>query len=173
MKLRVLIPRWQLLQRIRDLAYRVLHTTYGCDMPVFVVVLDGAQPFATELLSHIQQPEVVYVRCKSYTGAQRGTLMIDYVTKGLPAKVEGRDVVIIDDILDSGVTALSLIEAMEAAGAKDVRVMTLLRRRTAPQLPRFLIGVGYTIESTDFVVGYGLDFNGQYRELSDICTLHQ
>lgn len=172
MKIRTLIPRWQLVRRIRDLAYRHVRASYGCDLPLFLVVMDGGRPFADELLSHLPIVDVVRVKCSSYTGTEQVNLTIEDLRDTDKAKIYGRDVVILDDIYDTGRTLRALAEQLQAWGASDVRAMTLLSRRSAHADP-LMLATGFNVPTKSFLVGFGLDYNGQFRDLDDICTLEK
>jgi len=169
---KILYPRWVLLERIRDLAFTHIKRAYGCDLPLFVVVMNGAKPFADELLSHFESPDVVQIRCRSYVGTQSQTLEVEELPIEQRARFWGREVLILEDIVDTGKTMIGLFAELKEWGAKDVRAVALLRRFSAPRL-RAILATGFTVPNDAFVIGFGLDYNGQHRELPDIRKLEK
>ena len=167
----ILIPRWQIQRWTRDLA-QLITRTYGCNLPVFMVVLEGAKPFAAELLQHFQTPEVVHVRCRSYVGTERKAVTIDDLPPDVLGRIKGREVLIIEDIIDSGKTVEALVSQLQAWGAKRTRAVAMLNRYNTPtELP--ILGVLATLNTKEFVIGFGLDLNGQYREYENIYVVRQ
>lgn len=141
--------------------------------PVFLCVLNGAFVFAADLYREINLPEseITFIRFKSY----EGTTSTGKVRKimGLTEDIEGRDVIIIEDIVDTGVTALQLRKMLEEDfKPHSVKMATLLYKPaslTTGQVPEY---VGFEIPSK-FIIGYGLDLDGEARGLADIYVLKE
>ena len=162
------ISNEEILQRIAELAVELKHELEGWN-PVMLTVLQGALPFARQLRSALEfEHEHGTVYAKSYEGTEsKGT--VDVVLN-LDTPLEGRDVVVIEDIVDTGRTATALTEQLLEHQAASVRMVSLLdkpSRRLVAYVPAW---TGFTIED-HFVIGFGLDYNGEYRELPDIRIL--
>ncbi|MCA8968191.1 MAG: hypoxanthine phosphoribosyltransferase [Planctomycetes bacterium] len=165
MSFRILIDETRIRNRIRELAAD-LRGAY--DDPLFVVVLDGARTFAQGLLRALGRAGSDYepVRVRSYEGTQstgRHELVRD-----LNVDVRGRDIVLLEDIVDTGRTVRYLDELLRTRGARSIDVWTLLSKPSRRVVDVELRGVGFEIPD-EFVIGYGLDFDGKYRELPHIA----
>lgn len=138
---------------------------YADKNPVCIVVMQGAFMFATDLLQQFQYPvETAFVRVSSYTGTASGNIA---PVTSLP-DVANRHVIIIEDIIDTGNTLQYLTRALQALSPLSVVTVALLQK----QIDRTLSADRYCFEIPDvFVVGYGLDYNGNGRNLRDIWQL--
>jgi len=137
--------------------------------PLFICVLNGAFMFAADLLRNFTFPcEITFVKYSSYSGLKTTGAIHEHI--GLDKCIEGRSVVIIEDIVDTGLTMKSITEMLKSNGAADVRIATLLQK---PDALEHSIAVDYVALNipNDFVVGYGLDYDGQGRNLKEIYTL--
>ena len=134
--------------------------------PLFIAVLNGAFMFAGELMKRVNVlSEITFVKLASY----RGTASTDNIDTilGLNEQIKDRVVVIIEDIVDSGNTMSALIEDLEKQNPEEVKIATLLFKPAA--LKRKVKPDYVAIEiPNDFIVGYGLDYNGYGRNLKDI-----
>ena len=142
---------------------------YGADHPVVLPILKGGFIFAADLVRRLTVPVAIdFVRARSYSGAlSRGTVEL-LVLPTTP--LAGRRVLLIEDILDTGRTTASIVDRLRLEGPSDIRICALLdkpMRRAAQVEPDY---VGFQI-ADQFVVGYGLDYDEQYRELPAIYTL--
>lgn len=134
--------------------------------PIFLAVLNGAFMFAAELMKEVSIPcEITFVRLASY----KGTSSTNQVTEvlGLNENIEGRLVVIVEDIVDSGATMASLLQELAVFKPAEVKIATLLFKPAAMKKKLQLDYVALEIPN-DFIVGYGLDYNGYGRNLKDI-----
>lgn len=134
--------------------------------PIFLAVLNGAFMFAAELMKEVSIPcEITFVRLASY----KGTSSTNQVTEvlGLNEDIEGRLVVIVEDIVDSGATMASLLQELAVFKPAEVKIATLLFKPAAMKKKLQLDYVALEIPN-DFIVGYGLDYNGYGRNLKDI-----
>ncbi len=137
--------------------------------PVFLAILNGAFMFAGELMKKVTIPsEITFVRLASY----RGTSSTEQVQEvlGLNESIEGRTVVIVEDIVDTGNTMVALMKQLNELNPKEIKIATLLFKPEALKNPLNLDYVALRIPS-DFIVGYGLDYDGYGRNLSDIYKL--
>lgn len=137
--------------------------------PMFVAILNGAFMFASELMKRVSIPcEITFVRLASYQGTS-STEKIKEVL-GLNESIEGRTIVIVEDIVDTGNTMASLLEQFKALKPKEMKIATLLFKPEALKKDILLDYVAMEIPS-DFIVGYGLDYDGYGRNLNDIYKL--
>lgn len=137
--------------------------------PIFLVILNGSFMFAGDLLKKIElQCEVSFVKLASY----EGTKSTEKVRKliGFDEDIKGRTIIIIEDIIDSGITMENVLGQLESMGAADVRIATLLFKPEAFQKSYNIDYVGLEIPN-DFIVGYGLDYDSQGRNLKDIYKI--
>ena len=167
--LRVLIPAEAIRRRVSELGREIaLH--YGDRTPVFVGVLKGAVVFLADLIRAVEAPlECDFIAVSSY-GARSRPSGIVKLTADLAASVEERDVLIVEDIVDTGRTLAYLQRNLETRQPRSVRVCTLLDKAARREVPVTLHHVGFTIPD-EFVVGYGLDYGGRYRNLPHIAVL--
>ncbi|WP_294081127.1 hypoxanthine phosphoribosyltransferase [Proteiniphilum sp. UBA5384] len=134
--------------------------------PIFLAVLNGAFMFAGELMKEVSIPsEITFVRLASYHGTATTNKVQEVL--GLNESIEGRSVVIIEDIVDSGNTMVALKKQLEKYNPKEVRVATLLFKPAALRQKFYIDYVVLEIPN-DFIVGYGLDYDGYGRNLKDI-----
>lgn len=138
--------------------------------PLFLVMLNGAFMFAGELFKHIDTPcEISFVKYKSYDGTHStnsANVMI-----GLNGEIiKGRNIVIVEDIIDSGFTMSKLREDLEKAGAASISIATMLFKPNAFKFNYKIDYIGLNIKN-DFIVGYGLDYNEYGRNLKSIYKI--
>ncbi|MCF8304361.1 MAG: hypoxanthine phosphoribosyltransferase [Bacteroidales bacterium] len=137
--------------------------------PLFLVVLNGAFIFAADLLRHVEVDcNVSFVKLSSYAGTQTTSIVREII--GLDEVVKGRTVVIIEDIVDTGITMDNMIRNLKHLEADDVQVATLLFKPEAFQKEFSIKYIGIEIPN-DFIVGYGLDYDGYGRNHPDIYKI--
>jgi len=144
-----------------------LNITYKNRCPVFIGVLNGSFLFMADLLKEIDIPcEVGFIRVASYTGtASSGSIKEMF---GLPDYLEGRDIILVEDIVDTGFTLKYILEKVYLQSPASVSVCSLLFKPAALKTPvNELDYIGFEIPN-EFVVGFGLDYNGLGRNLKDI-----
>ncbi len=137
--------------------------------PLFVCVLNGSFMFAADLMKRLTIPcEISFVRMSSYCGtASTGDVKMIY---GLEENIEGRTIVVVEDIVDTGNTMERMLKQLKALDPTEIKVSTLLFKPDALQHDVQLDYVALSIPS-DFIVGYGLDYDGYGRNLPDIYKL--
>lgn len=161
---RVLIPADALARRVQALGDELSLRLRDAPAPLFLVLMDGAFMFAADLVRAVHLPglELRFVRASSY----RGTSTTGTVELAAVPDLRGRQVVLVDDILDTGLTLAAAQRAVRDSGATQVATCVLLdkpaRRRPGGLAQADM--VGFRIQDV-FVVGYGLDFDGRWREL--------
>jgi hypoxanthine phosphoribosyltransferase len=137
--------------------------------PLFLVVLNGAFMFAADLLKHFNfECEVSFVKLSSYVGTTTTSVVREVI--GLDEVLRDRTVVILEDIIDTGITMASTIPKLIKLEAKEVKLATLLFKPKAFQKDYKIDYIGMKIPN-DFIVGFGLDFDGLGRNLPDIYKL--
>lgn len=137
--------------------------------PLFVCVLNGSFMFASELMKRVNIPsEISFVRMASYQGTQStGKIKEIY---GLEENIMGRSVVIIEDIVDTGHTMSLIIDQLKGGNPEEIKIATLLFKPDALKTEVKLDYVALEIPS-DFIVGFGLDYDGYGRNLADIYKI--
>jgi len=147
-----------------------LNKDYTDEPPLILVTLNGAIVFAADLLKQLQFSSVLScIKLSSYQGTQSTNTMKTLI--GLNEDVQGKRVLIIEDIVDTGKTYQTLVELLNEKGAKEIRIATLTMKPDAYKLDLPVHYVGINIPDK-FVVGRGLDYDGLGRNLNDIYQLY-
>ncbi len=138
--------------------------------PLFICILNGAFLFATEVFKRINslEAEITFVKFSSYEGTNTTGNVKQLI--GLNENIEGRTVVVLEDIVDTGITIQNVVEQLQAMNPAEVKIATLLLKPDALQKEVSLSYVGLEIP-TKFIVGYGLDYDGRGRNLIDIYKI--
>jgi hypoxanthine phosphoribosyltransferase len=162
------ISKDTLEKRIIELA-DAINKEYWDKKPVFIVVLTGAFRFAATLMEHIHIPcEITFVKYTSYHGTESSG-KINRVL-GVDFPIEHRNIILLEDIVDTGLTIDFLLSDLNSYHPASVQIATLLLKPDSLKKNISLNYVGFEIPD-NFVVGYGLDYNGLGRELNEIYTL--
>ena len=165
---RTFIPEDQIAQSVKAVAERINRDLAGKN-PLFIAVLNGSFIFAADLMRNITIPcEISFVKLASYQGTTSSGVIKEVI--GLNEDLAGRTVVILEDIVDTGFTIKRMIETLGTRGPESVHVCTLLLKPGKLQVPLNVEYVAMEIPN-DFIVGYGLDYDQQGRNLRDIYTL--
>ncbi len=165
----ILIDEKTLQARIRELGEQISRDYQG-KRPILVGVLKGAFMFMADLIRHISIPhEIDFMATSSYGQATESSGVVR-ILKDLDTPISGRDVLIVEDIIDTGLTLDYLIRILKARNPASLRVCTLLDKRERRRIPIPLDYVGFEVPNK-FVVGYGLDFGEIYRNLPYIAVL--
>ncbi|WP_406824654.1 hypoxanthine phosphoribosyltransferase [Pedobacter sp. KACC 23697] len=153
-------------KRIRLLGIQ-MNVDYEDKCPLFIGVLNGSFLFMADLIKEIHVPcEVAFMRVASYAGTSSSGNVKELI--GLPDNLEGRDIVIVEDIVDTGLTLTHILKMINEKNPASVKVASLLLKPGALKHEiKALEYVGFEIPN-EFVVGYGLDYNGLGRNLTDI-----
>jgi hypoxanthine phosphoribosyltransferase len=164
--MKVLLSFDEIQARIQEIG-RQIARDYADGEPHLVGVLKGACPFMTDLAQAIDRPITLdYIAVSSYGKATKSTGEVKLV-KDLDQGLEGRDLLVVEDIVDTGLTLNYLLNLLRARGPRSLKVVALLSKPSRRLVNVQVDYVGFTIED-HFVVGYGLDYNEKYRNLKDI-----
>lgn len=164
----VSIPEAAIMQRVAQVAEQI-NNDLKDENPLFLAVLNGSFMFAADLLRGISIPcEISFVRMASYEGTSSTGKVKDLL--GLNEDISGRSIVVVEDIIDSGLTMKHLLQTLQQKGPKQVKVASLLVK---PGNLKVDLDVSYCCFEipNDFIVGYGLDYDGYGRNLRDIYTV--
>lgn len=169
---KVLIPERDLQARVAELA-QAINGTYGDDdRPLLVCVLKGAFVFLADLTRHLEvRHEVDFMEVSSY-GAGTKSSGVVRILLDLEQNIEGRHVLIVEDIIDSGRTLQYITRNLQTRRPASLRVCTLLSKPSRREVEVPLDFVGFEVPD-EFVVGYGLDFGEEYRNLPFIGVLKE
>jgi hypoxanthine phosphoribosyltransferase len=166
---RILIDTDELTGRVHDLG-RQIAADYTGREPVLVGVLTGAVVFLSDLIRAIDGPlRCEFIGVSSYGAAAQSSGIVK-ITTDLASSIEGRDVLVVEDIIDTGRTINYLRRNLETRHPRTLRICTLLDKIERREVPADLDYVGFTIPN-EFVVGYGLDYGGLHRNLPYLAAL--
>lgn len=164
------IEREKIQARILELA-REITEQYRGRRPLLVCVLNGAFPFAAELFLNIDtDAEISFIRLKSYEGTSSTGTVKEIL--GLHDDIEGRPVILVEDIVDTGQTIKRLVDTVSAKNPAEVKIATLLFKPESLQCDVKPDYVGFAIPPK-FIIGFGLDLDGLARNLQDIYVLKE
>jgi hypoxanthine phosphoribosyltransferase len=159
------IPASKIEEKTKELA-ETITADYKDKTPIFLPILNGSFIFAADLIRELKiDCKVSFVKHSSYQGTQSTGQLKTLI--GLNESLFGQDLIIIEDIMDTGLTLTKVVEELSSLGTRSVEIVTLIRKATARQQaiqPKY---VGFDIEE-EFVLGYGLDYEGLGRNLKDI-----
>ncbi|PDZ77237.1 hypoxanthine phosphoribosyltransferase [Bacillus cereus] len=166
---KVLISEEQIQEKVRELG-AIVAEDYKNKVPLAIGVLKGAMPFMADLLKRTDTYlEMDFMAVSSYGHSTVSTGEVK-ILKDLDTSVEGRDILIVEDIIDSGLTLSYLVDLFKYRKAKSVKIVTLLDKPTGRKVDLKADYVGFTVPH-EFVVGYGLDYKEQYRNLPYVGVL--
>ncbi len=166
------IPNARIEKAIDDVADQINKDNEGCtDIPVILCVLNGSMMFTSALMKRLNFTcELVSIKLASYAGTSSTGAVKEMM--GFTSDVTGRRVIVVEDIVDTGNTIVTLVEKLKAHQAKEVKICTLLFKPASYDKDVKLDYVGLSIPN-DFIVGYGLDYNEVGRNFEDIYVLDQ
>jgi hypoxanthine phosphoribosyltransferase len=168
--LRVLLSAEQIQNRIAELGAEI-DRDYAAGEPVYLIgVLKGAFIFLADLARAMKtQTRIEFIGISSYGKAKTSSGQVQ-LTKDLDVPIEGHHVILVEDILDTGITLSYLAMLMAQRKPKSLRIATLLDKPERRRTPVKVDYVGFRIPD-EFVIGYGLDYAEDYRNLKDVCVL--
>lgn len=164
----VYLTKEEIIGRTWDLGQQ-LTNDYKGKTPIILSVLNGSFIFTADLVRHIELPlKIEFVRLSSYEGTSSSGQITEVL--GLKTDLKDQDVIIVEDIVDTGLTLSNFIKTVKSKNPNSVRVVSLLRKPDAITFPVDIDYVGFDIPN-DFVLGYGLDYDEVGRELPQIYKL--
>lgn len=162
------IPEEEILKAVKAVGLAINRDLEGTN-PLFICVLNGAFMFAGDLMKTINIPcEITFIKLSSYEGLYTSGAVKEII--GLNESVVGRNVVVVEDIVDTGITMERILSSLKAKGASDIHIATFLQKPDALQKDIKIDYIAMKIPN-DFIVGYGLDYDGYGRNLKDIYTV--
>ncbi|MBV6738070.1 hypoxanthine phosphoribosyltransferase [Priestia megaterium] len=165
----ILISEEEIQQKVKELG-KLLSEEYAGRFPLVIGVLKGAMPFMSDLIKRVDTYlEMDFMDVSSYGNAMVSSGEVK-ILKDLDTSVEGRDILILEDIIDSGLTLSYLVELFKYRKAKSIKIVTLLDKPTGRKASIKADYVGFEVPDA-FVVGYGLDYQEKYRNLPYIGVL--
>jgi hypoxanthine phosphoribosyltransferase len=165
---RISIPAAEIQAAVRKVA-SAINRDYKGRNPLFVAVLNGSFMFAADLLRRISVPcEISFIKVSSYSGTSSTSTVQELI--GLNQDIKGRHVIILEDIIDTGITLEMILEKLQKQGPEDIRIACFCHKPAAFQKSFTIDYLGMNIPN-DFVIGYGLDYDGYGRNLADIYTI--
>ena len=165
----ILYTKDQLAEAVKKLGQQITRD-YAGKKPVLVCILKGASVFFVDLIREIDLPmSMDFMAISSYGSATKSSGVVR-IMKDLDKPINGKDVLVVEDIVDSGMTLSFLRENLLSRGAKSLKICTLLDKPERRRVPLHVDYFGFVIPD-EFVVGYGLDYAEKYRNLPDIGVL--
>lgn len=165
------LTRDMIAEQVKRVASEIRNDLHG-STPIFICVLNGAFMFAADLYREIgiNDSVITFVKYSSYEGTSTTGNVKEVI--GLKEDIEGRDVVIIEDIVDTGLTAVKMIEDLKKRNPKSVRFATLLHKPESSKTGYTPDYIAFSIPPK-FIIGYGLDLDGKVRNLKDIYIIRE
>jgi hypoxanthine phosphoribosyltransferase len=168
---RIIFTRAEIETTVARMA-KEIRSDYSGKWPILIAVLKGSFMFTADLVRHLDFPlEIDFVAISSYgSGTESSGKAI--MVQGLYSDIKGRDVLVIEDIIDTGRTMAFLLPYLKEKGASSVKICALVDKPSRRQIPIKIQYTGFTV-SDKFIVGYGIDWDEKYRCLPDICCVDE
>lgn len=166
----VLITEEQIKEKIKELGEKISNDYRNCDNLLLVGVLKGAVVFMADLIRNIDIPlDIDFMAVSSY-GSSTESSGVVRILKDLDDPIEGKDLLVVEDIIDSGLTLSYMCDILKSRKPKSLKICALLDKPSRRKIDLKVDYLGFEIPDY-FVVGYGLDYAEKYRNLPDICVL--
>jgi len=170
-QVKILIRRDQIAKAVDRLASEIKRD-YQDKQPLLIGVLKGSFVFMADLIRQLDSPlELDFVRLSSYGAARESSGKVR-VIQGVKTPVKGKDVLIIEDIVDTGITISFLLDYLKKKRPASLKLCALTDKPSRRKVPVPIDYLGFTVPN-EFVVGYGLDCDQRFRNLPDICILEE
>jgi len=161
----IYIPESKIQEQVSKLAQRI-NEDYDGKKPLFIAILNGSFMFASDLFKYLTiDAEICFIKLASYKGMKSSGNVVTAI--GLDQDLIGRDVVIVEDIVDTGKTLFEFLPKLQHQQPASLKIVTLLHKPEALKHPLTIDYIGFSIPNK-FVVGYGLDYDGLGRNLKEI-----
>jgi hypoxanthine phosphoribosyltransferase len=159
------LPEEKILQRVKELS-SAINKDYKGKRPLFIAILNGSFMFASDLFKHLDiEAELCFIKLASYKGMKSSGNVVTSI--GLEDDLFGKDVIIVEDIVDTGKTLHNFLPKLLHQQPRSLKIAALLHKPEAKEYPLELNYTGFDIPNK-FVVGYGLDYDGLGRNLKEI-----
>jgi hypoxanthine phosphoribosyltransferase len=170
-QVKILIRRDQIAKAVDRLASEIKRD-YQDKQPLLIGVLKGSFVFMADLIRQLDSPlELDFVRLSSYGAARESSGKVR-VIQGVKTPVKGKDVLVIEDIVDTGITISFLLDYLKKKRPASLKLCALTDKPSRRKIPVPIDYLGFTVPN-EFVVGYGLDCDQRFRNLPDICILEE
>lgn len=164
----IYLPEEKIQERIKELA-AAINADYAGKKPLFIAILNGSFMFAADLFKHVNiEAELCFIKLASYKGMKSSGNVVTSI--GLEDDLFGKEVIIVEDIVDTGKTLHNFLPKLMHQQPKSLKIASLLHKSEATEFPLTIDYVGFDIPNK-FVVGYGLDYDGLGRNLKEIYQL--
>jgi hypoxanthine phosphoribosyltransferase len=168
-QLKILISRDEIAKAVDRLA-REIKRDYQGKQPLLIGVLKGSFMFMADLIRQLDLPlELDFVRLSSYGAARESSGKVR-VIQGVKTPIKGRDILVVEDIVDTGITTSFLLDYLKKKKPASLKLCALTDKPSRHKVPVSIDYLGFTVPDK-FIVGYGLDFDQRFRNLPDIYTL--
>lgn len=166
---KVLITEEQIVKRVKEIGNEISNDYKGKDL-LIVGILKGSVMFASELIKNVTVPtEIDFMAVSSYGNSSETTGVVR-ILKDLDHSIEGKDIIIVEDIIDSGITLDYLLKYLKARKANSIEIVTLLTKPARRKVDIYVKYCGFEVPD-EFLVGYGLDYAEKYRNLPYVGIL--
>ncbi|MEE8618864.1 MAG: hypoxanthine phosphoribosyltransferase [Dehalococcoidales bacterium] len=170
-KFRILLSSEEIEAKVKALADEI-RRDYQDKHPLLIGVLKGSFMFMADLIRLLDFPlEVEFIRLSSYGGSRESSGKVR-VVQGLRSPIKGRDVLVIEDIVDTGLTISFLLDYLQKKIPASLKLCALTDKPSRRQTPVTIDYLGFTVPNK-FIVGYGLDWDEKFRYLPDICFIQE
>jgi len=168
-QLKILISRDEIAKAINRLACEIQRDYQGTQ-PLLIGVLKGSFVFMADLIRQLDlPPELDFVRLSSYGSARESSGKVR-VVQGVKTSIKGRDVLVVEDIVDTGITISFLLDYLKKKKPASLKLCTLTDKPSRHRVPVSINYLGFTVPNK-FIVGYGLDYDERFRNLPDIYVI--
>ena len=165
----VLVTKEQIAAKVKELGAQITKDYEGKDV-VLVGILKGAMPFLCDLMRSIDLPVTLDTMCVSSYGNSTVSSGHVKIKKDLDKDIRGKHVIVVEDIIDTGITMSNLVPLLKERGAASVELAICLNKKERREADVYVKYVGFEIPD-EFIVGYGCDYAEKYRNLPDVCVL--
>ena len=161
----IYLPEEKIQEKVKELA-ALINKDYSGKQPLFIAILNGSFMFASDLFKNLSiNAELCFIKLASYKGMKSSGKVVTSI--GLEEDLFGKDIIIVEDIVDTGKTLHNFLPKLVHQQPKSMRIVTLLHKPETTEYPLQIDYIGFKIPDR-FVVGYGLDYDGLGRNLKEI-----
>lgn len=166
---RILLSKNQIRKAVDRLAAEI-RKDYQGKQPLLIGILKGSFVFMADLVREIDMPvEVDFVKASSYGAGKESSGKV-HVVQGLKTPIRGKDVILVEDIIDTGLTVSVVMDYLRKKKPASLKLCAMADKPSRRGVPVTIDYLGFTVPNK-FIVGYGIDWNEQYRHLCDICCI--